>query len=308
MRRRPWHNLVRLILATALALAGLGCGRADNRAVPAQMAMATDPLPQGALAVARIYMAARVAQDYKQVYDLLSVRSRSAYSLTQLNRFFENYVAFDYGRLGDVELQEEPEWVRVPIDFVRWEIKGQPLLTAERWYVTVHYDQGRWGVSLSPPLIREAAAQREQGNLQAVHRLADQMLAIDPWEFRGFMEKAYAYMIGNEVAPAIAALERAYNLAPPEMQPEVLRVFGNLAVAVGDSAAAAEAYTQALDGIGQHSDWYESSTEAAIRLNLAEALMRLDERSQAVEQALTAQMLYPFSLRTHALLSRLLVD
>lgn len=277
------------VLALALALFAGGCqGRRD----PTPAAALGDPSLQGARAALEAYLQARRSLDWARVYELLSARARKAYRLEDLKAFFESYVAYGYREVGEPR-EEDPGWVRFPVRGVRWELEGAPPLEGREWWVTLRYEEGRWGVGLADPLVERAREAARRGDVATLGQVADTMLAIDPWSYRAHVQKALALAFGGQREAAAVELDQAYRVVPEELRGEVLIQFGNLFRALGQPPLAARAYRDALASVDRYPDFYSASFAAAVRLSLAQVQILTGDLEGAAREAAVALVLDP---------------
>lgn len=250
---------------------------------------------EGARAALEEYLAARRALNWARVYRSLSASARQAYRQSDLEAFFKSYRAYSFREVGEPR-EEGPGWVRFPVRGVRWELQGAGPLEGREWWVTVHYEEGRWGVGLADPLVDQAREAVRSGDIPTLNRVADTMLAIDPWSYRGHLQKAMALALEGRQDAAAAELEEARRTVPEELRAEVLFPSGNLFRALPQPALAVRAYEEALSTISRYPGFYEASFEAAVRLAMAGAEMQLGDFEGAARNAAVAVALDPTRL------------
>lgn len=305
------------VVALALALAVLavlpGCSRRrqadDGTAKPppraADLEALQDPSMKGARSAIEQYLDARVSGDYARVYRLLSAGSRQAYSESHLLQFFESYRSYSYDALGAPEPTDDPTWMRWPATGIKWNIAGQPPLEVATWMFTLHYEEGRWGVCLAAPLYPRAQQAFQDGNLPELDRLADQMVTIDPGEHRGYLAKAYSWLMQNEPERAVDSMQLAIWASPDELKPQVARLAGDLYQYRGEHEVAVPLYQFVVQEIPKYSNWYPAVYEADTRRFLAESLIATGRAEEALGHAVAAQVLDPFNMANHTLLASL---
>lgn len=306
--RKPLAAIVAVGLLLAVGCSVRSPGQVVSSVRPAQPASGgdrtaalADASAQGARAALDLYLDARVAGDYKAVYRVLSGRSQSSYAAADLERFFANYRSYGYRSVGSGESLRDGAWMRFPVQGVKWQLKGRPELQGEAWRVTVQYDGGRWGVALATPLFDHGFDLRQQNRSRELHRLADQMLWVDPWDFRGHLQKAYANMLSQSPQGAALSLESALRFAPAELQPEVTRVLADFLRSVGQPRPAAEMYRATLEGWGRYSGFYEDGFAAEAHLGLADIYQASGRQQEALQEVIHSQLLNPYFSPGHAL-------
>lgn len=295
-RRALWW----VLLAAVLAAAGCGARRPAASLPPLDPAALADPSLRGARAALDQYLAARVAGDYDRVYQVLSPRSQQQYDAETLKQFFSSYVSYKYTSVGDPQ-QPQPGWARFPVQGVRWELKGRPPVEGEFWWVTVHYDGGRWGVAFADPLYPRALQAEQQGDADTLMRVATAMIQVDPYSFRGHLKRAHALLLSSQPVGAAQELDVALAMAPPPGRPEVARAVGDFFLLADDGRNAARYYAEAVEGMNRYQALYRDEEVAAANRNLAQSRLLAGDLEGARAAAALAQIQNPFDLRAHAL-------
>ncbi len=296
---RRWMLLWAMV-AMLLTAACTG-GRATSAALPPlDPAALADPNTAGARYALDRYLAARSARDYAKVYEVLSIRTQKAYTLEELQQFFKEYERYSAGHVGAPQ-DVKDGWARFPIHDVTWVMRGHPPAAGELWFTTVHHDGQRWGVALADPLVGRANAASVSGSADALHQVADLMLSVDPFSFRAYVQKGYAFLIAGDARASLNALGNAAVVVPPPVAHEVFLALGDVLQAANQPRQAADHYRKALDVMTDHEGLHDSSTLAAVNRTLARVSLQAGDKAAAGRAAVTAQILSPFDGRNHAL-------
>lgn len=298
MRRRIW---VLLVIIAALTAAGCARRAALAGLPPLDAAALADPGPQGARYALDRYLNARSALDYRAVYEVLTQRTQQAYSVEQMKGFFKDYLGYSAGGVTDVVEVADKRWVRFAVATVRWHLKGRPPTEGDAWYITAHFDGARWGIALADPLTERAGAAVAAGSLEGLSKVADEMLAVDPFSFRAHVQKSQVHLYSDDPNAALDELRQALAVVPPPAAPEVFIPLGDLFRSAEEPDQAAQFYRLALDGMYQYAGLYDNGLTAGVNRALALTSLQAGDTAGARRAAAAAQLQSPFDGRHHAL-------
>lgn len=291
-----------LLFLMFVALVAAGCARKGARPAlpPLDSGAITDPGLQGARYALDRYLAARQALDYERVYEVLTPRTRQAYTLDEMRQFFKDYQGYSVGQVGRAE-ELQDRWVRFPVMNVQWVIRGRPAVSGDLWYITLHFEGDRWGVALADPLVERAGAAAAAGNPEALHQVADLMLSVDPYSFRAHVQKGYAHLYTGNASASLAELRRASAVVPPPAAGEVLQALGDLFRIADQPRQAADFYRQAIESMNKYEGLYDNGLTASLHRAMAIASLEAGDVEAARRSAVAAQLQSPFDGRNHAL-------
>lgn len=299
---RRW--LAVLLIAAALLTTACARRQPPSALPPLDGSALADPGLPGARYALDRYLQARMALDYPAVYAVLTPRTQQAYTLEDLRAFFKDYLGYSAGPVAGLE--ELPDrWVRFAVRPVRWHLKGRPPAEGDAWYISVHYEGDRWGVALADPLTDKAGAASEAGDLEALDRVAEAMLAIDPYSFRAHIQKSYVHLYGGDANAALGELRKAAAYVPPSAAPEVLWPMADLYRLAEQPQRAAELYRLAIEGMNRYEGLYDNGLTAALNRQLALAALAAGDLATARRATVFAQLQSPFDGRHHALAAAL---
>jgi|GEM_PF-1622120 len=198
------HSIIAL-LVVGLALLTGGCGTVPST-------------PDAAVPVARDFLRARADRSAGTLYALLTAGAKEAISLDAVvGQVRRETVSFT--SLG-AAVQADPGWVQVPVvDLV---VRTQE--SEARWpevRLTLHYEGGQWRVAWADPLMYLASQAYQNARYSEELELAESIADIDPYHYRGPLERHFAQRSLERPREAEVALLKAAALATPAQAPDV---------------------------------------------------------------------------------------
>lgn len=267
---------VRFLLAGILAmLLAAGCGSEPATA-------------DGAAAAARTFLTARATKDTGAVYALLSDPVQKAVSAADITGYLRRE-RFTYGAISSPE-EKGDGWFQVRITDLtvttdEWETRWSD------YWLTLQHDGRRWRVAWVDPMAFAALNAYQNSRYGDQLELARQIMAADPFHYRGPLEQHYAYRGLKRLREAELALIRAGELATPAQAPHVMETFARFRLDLGQPADAAGMARSAL--AAAPAGLYSPAWRADTLVVLARALLAAGDRPGAEAAAAQAGELDP---------------
>ncbi|MFZ5814654.1 MAG: hypothetical protein ACOY93_05070 [Bacillota bacterium] len=276
MRQRiPWAALV-LVMLTLLG----GCG-----GQPAT--------PEAAAGVARAFMDARVAGDAGSITALLTARAQQAIPRSLVSRHLER-AQVSYGGLGEPSSIEEGV-VRIPVRELKLVEGDRTIQWPERW-LTLRYEGERWRVAWVEPLFDEAMEAFMNNMLTDQLELGHQIVAIDPYHYRGYLELHFAYRDLQRYREAEVAIREALLRATPAEEPDAYDAMARFKLAIKAPAEALAYARRALELAGPFTpETYPARWQADTLVVAGRAALAMGDRAAAEEYASQAAAVDPES-------------
>lgn len=171
--------------------------------------------PEAAAATARAFMLARVSGDAGAVEALMTSRALRATSQEQIRLLLRPTTTFD--GLGS-PTEVEPGVVRIPVQGLTLTSPERSVRWPESW-LTLRREGDRWRVAWAEPLMYEAT-QSYMNGLYNVD-LGHEIVAIDPYHYRGYLELHFVYRGLKRYREAEVAINSAMERATAAQLPDV---------------------------------------------------------------------------------------
>lgn len=175
--------------------------------------------PEGAVDAARGFLNLRMAGDARTAHAQLTARAQKLISVQDVSRVFqETEISFeDLGQPWEVDV----DVVRVPVRNLVI-VEGERIVQWPEVWLTLRYEAERWRVAWAEPLFDEAAQAYFNSQYGQGLELAESIIAIDPYHYRGYLEQHFIYRSLEQLREADAALASALEYATPVELPAVL--------------------------------------------------------------------------------------
>lgn len=232
MRRRVPVTALFLLILTLLS----GCG-----GQPAT--------PEAAAETARAFMEARAGGNGTEVHAMLTARAQKAMSRSLVSRYLQRTRA-SFAGMGSPQ-EAEPGLVRIPVRDLALESRERTVRWPDAW-LTLRREGKRWQVAWTEPLVDEATEAYYNDQILEQLTLAQQMVAIDPYHYRGHLELHFAYRELKRLREAEMAITTALERATPAQRPSVHDAFARFKLLVNSPSAALTHARQALDLAAPH--------------------------------------------------------
>lgn len=274
MRRRiPWIALL-FVLLTLLS----GCG-----AEPAT--------PEAAADAARAFMQARTAGDAGAVSAMITARAQRSVSRSQVSRYLTE-TKTGFAGLGSPEAVE-PGLIRIPVRNLTLISKEQTVRWPEAW-LTLRYEGDRWRVDWADPLFDVAAQAYHNDLLVDERNLGYDIVAIDPYHYRGYLELHFAYRDLKQYRAAEVAINNALERATPAQRPDAHDAMARFKLAINAPDQALTHARQAIDlAAPLIPDTYSIRWQADTLVIAARAALAVGDRTTAEALAGQAASLDP---------------
>lgn len=272
MRRRGLWPLLLLLLLAA------GCS--------------TEPAtPEAAAAAARTFIQARVEGNAATVHALLTARAQESIARSQVSSLLDQAEA-TYGDLGSPQ-EVEPGLVRIAVRGLRLVSPQRTVRWPESW-LTLRYEENRWRVAWAEPLFYEASQAYQNGFFLDQLNLGHEIVAIDPYHYRGHLELYYAYQGLARYREAELALNSALQNATPIEQPDVYDAMARFKLQINAPAQALAHASRALELAQPYSpDTYSPRWQADVLVVAGRAALALNDRTSAAALASQAASIDP---------------
>jgi len=221
-----------LLLAALFALLlPAGCGAPPNT-------------PEGAATAALGFLNARMEGDARAAYAQLTARAQKLIPLEKVSRLFQE-TEISYENVGQ-PWQVDTGVVRVPVRNVVIKEPGRIIHWPEIW-LTLRWEDERWRVAWAEPLFADAALAYFNSRYSEGLELAESIIAIDPYHYRGYLEQHFLYRSLKQHREADAAMGSALHYATPVELPAVLDARARFKLDLNAPAEALEHAREALE-------------------------------------------------------------
>lgn len=247
--------------------------------------------PEAASATALKFLQARSAGDAGAMLGLLTERARKAIPAGDIARHLGSE-AFTFGTLGQPAVVDEST-VQVPVADYRILTPGQDARWPE-FRLTLVYEENRWRVAWTEPLAAAARRAYENSQYGEELELARTIGQIDPYSYRGPLERHFAYRGLKRLREAEVEILRARELATPYQAPDVEDSFARFKLALGQPGDAAALARGALDKAAPYvPNLYSHRWQADTLVTLGRALLARGDRAGAEDALKRAEQVDP---------------
>lgn len=222
------------------------------------------------------------------MHGLLTARARDAMTVSDISRFIR-HESFTFGALGAPVTVAENR-VQVPVTEYRVTVAGQDTTWPEA-RLSMVYEDKRWRVGWTEPLAARSHQAYQNSLFSEELELARSIDRIDPYSYRGALERHFAFRGLKRLREAEAEIVRARALATPYETPAVEDAFARFKLSMNqprDAAALAQGALEKAEPYvpGLYSYRWQADTLAV----LGRALLAQGDRAgaeDAVTKALT---------------------
>lgn len=230
-QRLPWIALL-LLLPTLLT----GCGQEP-------------PTPEASAAAARAFMQARVNGNAARVYEMLTTRAQKSVTRSRVSGYL-SAAETTFADLGSPQ-EVEPGVVRIAVKNLALIGRERTVRWPEAW-LTLRYESNHWRVAWAEPLFAEAAQAYQNAQFLDELKLGHEIVAIDPYHYRGYLELHFAYRELARMREAEAALNTALARTTPAQQPDAHDAMARFKLELGDPNGALAHARRALELAGPY--------------------------------------------------------
>jgi tetratricopeptide (TPR) repeat protein len=189
-------------------------------------------------------MDARTAGDLGPVWGALTGAAQEAMTSAQVARHLRQEEV-TYGALGS-PLEVEPGVVRIPVQDLMVKSHGRRVTWPEAW-LTLKREGDKWLVAWAEPLFSAAANAYFNTDYVEQLEIAGDIIAVDPYHYRGYLESHYAYRGLARPREAEVALAGAAQRATAVEQPNVEEAIARFQFSLKQPDRALEHVRLALD-------------------------------------------------------------
>lgn len=235
-------------------------------------------------------MEARAAGDLGQVWGLLTEESQEAATSARVAALLRRETVTYEGLGSPVEI--EAGLFRIPVIDLIIASSGRSTRWPEAW-LTLVQEGDRWQVAWGEPLFEAAA--NAYFNTQYVEQLeiARDIVAADPYHYRGHLELHYAYRGLNRLRQAELALADAAQRATEFERPVVEEAMARFQLSLNQPGRALEHVQRALElaqpyAPGTYSARWQADTlvvgsRAALALGMEEEAAAMAQQAAALD-------------------------
>lgn len=276
MRRFP--AVPALVLSILLILTLLaGCAREE-------------PTAEAAAAGARRFMESLAAGDPGGVWALLSEEAHRRMDADQVAAYLTDHeVAF--AGIGSAR-EIEPGVMRVAVSGLTVRDPGRAVHWPESW-LTLRWEEERWAVAWAAPLFEPAMTAYHNTRYPQQLDLARDIVAIDPYHYRGHLELHYAFRGLGRLRQAEYALNTAWERASAAQKADVMAARARFKLALGapqdalaharEAVELARPYTPETYSAAWQAETLIVGAQAALALGDGEAVEELVSRAAAAD-------------------------
>lgn len=278
-----------VVLGMVLALLA-GCAREE-------------PTAEAAAGAALRFMEALAGGDAGQVWGALTAEARRRMDSGAVASYLADHtVRFEaVGAAREIE----PGVMRVAVRGVTVRDPGRAVEWSE-WSLTLRWEEDRWAVAWAGPLFEPALTAYHNTRYHEQLNLARDIVAIDPYHYRGHLELHYAFRGLGRIRQAEYALNTAWERASAAEKADVMAARARFKLALGAPADALDLAREALDlarpyAPGTYSPSWQAETlvlaaQAALALGDVDAAQALAEEAAAVDADNAAVAVFRYQL------------
>lgn len=267
-----------------------------------------EPTAEAAAGAARSFMESLAAGSFEGVWGALTAEARRRMDAEIVAAWLAgHHVAFE----GVGEAREiEPGVMQVPLVGVTVRDPGRSVRWPQSW-LTLRWEDERWAVAWAEPLFEPAETAYHNTLYQEQLDLARDIVAIDPYHYRGHLELHYAYRGLGRFRQAEHALNTAWARASAAQKADVMAARARYKLALGapdDALAHARSAVElALPYVpGTYSPAWQAETlivgaQAALALGDREAAAELADRAAAADPESAALAVFRYQLAAGSL-------
>jgi len=265
-----------VVLGAVLALLA-GCAREE-------------PTAAAAAGAAQRFMESLAAGDFDRVWGALTAEARRRMDAEVVQAYLAGH-DITYEAVGGAR-EVDAGVVRVAVSDLVVGDAGRSVHWPESW-LTLRWEDDRWAVAWAGPLFEPAETAYHNTLYQDQFELASDIVAIDPYHYRGHLELHYAYRGLGRIRQAEYALATVLERATSPEKADVIAAKARFRLALG---APEDALAYALEALelarpftpGTYSPAWQAETlilgaQAALSLGDAETAQQLVDRAADVD-------------------------
>jgi len=248
-------------------------------------------------------MEALAAGDGGQVRAALTAEARGRMDTGAVAAYLAEH-AVSFTSVGAAR-EVEPGVMRVPVRGVTVRDPGRTVEWPER-FLTLRWEEDRWAVAWAEPLFEPALNAYHNTRYTEQLDLARDIVAIDPYHYRGHLELHYAFRGLGRIRQAEYALNTAWERASAAEKADVMAARARFKLALGAPADALDLAREALDlarpyAPGTYSAAWQAETlvvtaQAALALGDGEAAQALADEAAALDGENAAVAVFRYQL------------